>query len=119
VSRGDRLTARGLVQLLRAAISPAHPELRPLRGLLPVGGVSGTLSARTGRYTTAPTRCARGKVQAKTGTLHDAVALAGYARGADGLPRIFAVMVAPSGRYSQLAVRSSVDLVPTTATGCW
>jgi D-alanyl-D-alanine carboxypeptidase/D-alanyl-D-alanine-endopeptidase (penicillin-binding protein 4) len=42
-----------------------------------VGGVSGTLSASASRYTTSPTRCARGKVFAKTGTLRDAIGLAG------------------------------------------
>ena len=119
VSRNDRVTARGLVQLLMLSISTAHPELAPLKGWLPVGGVSGTLSPRARRYTTAPTRCARGQVFAKTGTLHDAIGLAGYARGRDGVTRIFALLVAPNPRYSQLAVRQAVDLVPTTAVGCW
>jgi len=113
------VTARGLVQLLMKAISPTYPELAPLKGWLPVGGVSGTLSARAHRYTTAPTKCARGRVFAKTGTLHDAIGLAGYALGRDGTIRVFAVLVAPSGRYSQLAVRQAVDLLPTTAVGCW
>ena len=119
VSRSDRLTARGLVSLLRQAISPLHPELAPLKGWLPVGGVSGTLSASASRYTTSPTRCARGKVFAKTGTLRDAIGLAGYATGSDGKPRVFAVMVARNARYTPLATRQAVDLVPTTLTGCY
>lgn len=120
VSRADRLTARGLVQLLRAAASAAHPELAPLRGWLPVGGVSGTLKAGNGRFTTTPTICARGRVFAKTGTLFDTVGLAGYAVGSDGRLKAFAVLAHRSGEaYSKLAVRRSVDRVAATATGCY
>lgn len=120
VGRDDRLTARGLVSLLRQAISPAHPELAPLKGWLPVaGGASGTLAASNGRYTTSPTRCAAGRVFAKTGTLKDAIGLAGYATGSDGKPRVFAVMVARNPAYTPLQTRQAVDRVPTTATGCW
>ena len=120
VSRRDRLTARGLVQLLRLAQSPAHPELAPLRGLLPVAGRTGTLAARNGRYTTAPTRCAAGKVFAKTGTLHDTVGLAGYALGSDGRLRAFAAMVNDwPRRYATLTVRRGVDRIAATLTGCY
>ncbi len=120
VSRSDRLTSRGLVNLLRVAQSPAHPELAPLLGWLPVGGVSGTLAPHDKRFTTAPTRCARGKVFAKTGTLHDTIGLAGYARGSDGRLRAFAVLVnAVDPRFTKLQVRQAVDLVPATATGCF
>ncbi|HET7900794.1 MAG TPA: D-alanyl-D-alanine carboxypeptidase [Candidatus Nanopelagicales bacterium] len=119
VGRYDRLTVRGLVSLLRLAISPDHPELRPLKGWLPIGGVDGTLSARAGRFTTTPTVCARGEVFAKTGTLRDAIGLAGYATGSDGRPRVFAVMVARNPAYAPLTTRRAVDLLPTTLTGCW
>lgn len=120
VSRADRLTTRGLVQLLRLAQSPTHPELAPLRAMLPVAGRTGTLAARNGRYTTAPTRCAAGKVFAKTGTLHDVVGLAGYARGSDGRLRAFAVMVnSRKAKYSKLTVRRAVDRIAATLTGCY
>jgi D-alanyl-D-alanine carboxypeptidase/D-alanyl-D-alanine-endopeptidase (penicillin-binding protein 4) len=120
VSRVDRLTTRGLVQLLRLAQSPKHPELAPLRAMLPVAGRTGTLAASNGRYTTRPTICARGKVFAKTGTLHDVVGLAGYALGSDGRLRAFAVMVnSRSTKYSKLTVRRAVDRVPATLTGCY
>jgi D-alanyl-D-alanine carboxypeptidase/D-alanyl-D-alanine-endopeptidase (penicillin-binding protein 4) len=120
VSRADRLTARGLVSLLRVAQSPAHPELHALRGYLPVAGVSGTLDDAYGRYATAPTRCARGKVFAKTGTLFDTVALAGYAQGRDGRLKAFAVMVNNKAfRWPKLTVRRSVDRVAATLTGCY
>jgi D-alanyl-D-alanine carboxypeptidase/D-alanyl-D-alanine-endopeptidase (penicillin-binding protein 4) len=120
VSRADRLTARGLVSLLRVAQSPRHPELHALRGYLPVSGVSGTLDDAYGRYATAPTRCARGKVQAKTGTLFDTVGLAGYATGSDGRLRAFAVLVNnPRFPYPKLTVRRAVDRIPATLTGCF
>ena len=120
VSRADRLTTTALVQLLRRAAAPDHPELNRLRSMLPVSGVSGTLKASNGRYTTAPSRCARGKVSAKTGTLHDTIALAGYTRGADGRDKIFSIMVnnRPEGRYSPLSTRRAVDTLAATVTGC-
>jgi serine-type D-Ala-D-Ala carboxypeptidase/endopeptidase (penicillin-binding protein 4) len=120
LSRTARLTARGLVQLLRVAQSPSHPELAPLVRMLPVGGVSGTLSASYHRFDTSPTICARGKVFAKTGSLHDVIALAGYARGSDGRLKAFAVLVDTTGiRYSGLTIRRSADRVAATATGCY
>ncbi|MDA8435454.1 MAG: D-alanyl-D-alanine carboxypeptidase/D-alanyl-D-alanine-endopeptidase [Actinomycetales bacterium] len=116
VSRDDRVTARGLVQLLRVAQLPSHPELAPLKGMLPVAAVSGTLRSR---FTSRPTRCARARVFAKTGTLFDAIGLAGYALGSDGRLRAFAVLDRPvSPRYST-TVRQAVEVVPATATGCY
>jgi D-alanyl-D-alanine carboxypeptidase/D-alanyl-D-alanine-endopeptidase (penicillin-binding protein 4) len=120
VSRNDRVSARGLVDLLTLARSPRHPEMGPLRGWLPVAGVSGTLAARDGRFTTYPTRCARGKVFAKTGTLFDTIGLAGYALGSDGRLRTFAVLVrSVDPHVSKLDVRHAVEVVPATATGCY
>jgi D-alanyl-D-alanine carboxypeptidase/D-alanyl-D-alanine-endopeptidase (penicillin-binding protein 4) len=119
VSRVDRVSSLGLVQLLRLAQSADHPELAPLKAMLPVAGVSGTLAARDGRFTTRPTVCARGKVFAKTGTLFDAIGLAGYALGTDGRLKAFAVLVARNPRYSPLAVRRAVDRIAATATGCY
>ncbi len=117
VSRNDRVTGRGLVQLLRVAQQPWHPELAPLKRMLPVAAVSGTLKSR---FTSRPTRCARAKVFAKTGTLFDAVGLAGYALGTDGRLRAFAVLDRPvDPRYSKTAVRQAVEIVPATATGCY
>ena len=117
VSRSDRVSALGLVSLLTAAQSPAHPELWPLKPLLPVAGVSGTLHSR---FTTAPTRCARAKVFAKTGTLFDTIGLAGYSLGTDKRLRAFAVLVHDvSPKYSKAAVRRAVEVVPATATGCY
>ena len=69
----DRLTARALSALLRAAW--ADPDVRPyLLAALPVAGVSGTLSDRMRQPP------ARGNVQAKTGTTSLASALSGYVK---------------------------------------
>jgi D-alanyl-D-alanine carboxypeptidase/D-alanyl-D-alanine-endopeptidase (penicillin-binding protein 4) len=69
----DRLTARALAAILRAAW--ADPDLRPaFLAALPVAGVSGTLSDRMRRPP------ARGNVRAKTGTTFRASALSGYVR---------------------------------------
>jgi PBP4 family serine-type D-alanyl-D-alanine carboxypeptidase len=67
----DRMSARTLVELLRAAW--ADPDLRePLRMALAVAGVNGTLEDRL------ESRPARGHVRAKTGTTSLASALSGY-----------------------------------------
>jgi D-alanyl-D-alanine carboxypeptidase/D-alanyl-D-alanine-endopeptidase (penicillin-binding protein 4) len=84
--------------------------------MLPVAGRSGTL---VNRFRTKPTLCARGDVFAKTGTLHDALGLAGFARGLDGRLRVFSVLVVPPAGLSQTTVRAAIDLVPTTLTGCY
>lgn len=69
----DRLTARALAALLRAAW--ADPDVRPyLLAALPVAGISGTLSDRMRRPP------ARGNVHAKTGTTSLASALSGYVK---------------------------------------
>jgi D-alanyl-D-alanine carboxypeptidase/D-alanyl-D-alanine-endopeptidase (penicillin-binding protein 4) len=117
VSRSDRLTSCALMQLLQVAASPAHPELSALRGMLPVAGRSGTL---TNRFGNGLSRCAKGRVQAKTGTLHDVVALAGYTTGTDGRTKVFAILVSPRPEraYSVASTRASVDLLATTVTGC-
>jgi D-alanyl-D-alanine carboxypeptidase/D-alanyl-D-alanine-endopeptidase (penicillin-binding protein 4) len=69
----DRLTARALAGVLRAAW--ADPDVRPyFIAALPVAGISGTLHDR---MRTPP---ARGNVQAKTGTTSLASALSGYVK---------------------------------------
>jgi D-alanyl-D-alanine carboxypeptidase/D-alanyl-D-alanine-endopeptidase (penicillin-binding protein 4) len=69
----DRLTARALGALLRAAW--ANQEVRPvLLAALPIAGISGTLSDRMRRPP------ARGNVRAKTGTTWQASALSGFVK---------------------------------------
>lgn len=120
LSLKGRLTARALTAALAAAISPRHPDLHSLRGWLPVAGRSGTLGASSGRFATKPARCAAGRIQAKTGTLADAIALAGYAKGADGRTKVFVAIVnrRPT-RYTRTQTRTAMDKVAASVTGCW
>ncbi|HET9945811.1 MAG TPA: D-alanyl-D-alanine carboxypeptidase [Actinomycetes bacterium] len=118
LSRADRLSPVVLAAVLGAAFDPAHPALASLQqGSLAVAGVSGTLAPDYRRYVTAPTRCAVGLIQAKTGSLRGVVALSGYARGADGRVKVFSFLL--NHVPSTLATRRAVDRLATTVTGCW
>lgn len=87
LSHRDRVTPRALVAVLRAAISPAHPQLRPIVEGLPVAGLTGTLALR---YLDPPTSSAAGVLRAKTGTLTGVNALAGLVVDHSGRLLIFA-----------------------------
>ena len=119
LSRRNRLTPAALVHLLRLAVSPEHPELRSIyheRGM-PVSGLTGTMHSARGRFDTAPSSCARGRIVAKTGTLRDVVTLAGVTHDSEGRRRVFAILV--NGPASTLAVKRKVDALAATVTGCW
>jgi len=81
LSRTDRTSPRQVATLLEQMQSV--PELR---AAMPVAGRSGTLLYRM-RGTLAQDRC-----QAKTGTLHDVSALAGYCRTRNGHVLVFALI---------------------------
>jgi serine-type D-Ala-D-Ala carboxypeptidase/endopeptidase (penicillin-binding protein 4) len=84
LSRDDRLAPLGLVQLLEYA--DRRPFGGCLRSSLPVAGKSGTLAGRMrGTF-------AEGNVIAKTGTLSDVSALAGYATDRAGARFVFVVV---------------------------
>jgi D-alanyl-D-alanine carboxypeptidase/D-alanyl-D-alanine-endopeptidase (penicillin-binding protein 4) len=117
LSRSDRLTARQLVSVLSLPLDGNHPRLVSLLDSLPVAGRTGTLAPKYLRYTTWPTRCAAGIVEAKTGSLRGVITLAGYARGADGRTKAFALLA--NGVPSTLTTRKAVDKLATTVTGCW
>ncbi len=123
VSRTDRLTPVALTTMLqRVADTDNYPRLASIYdgAGLPLAGVSGTLSAGTGRFTTKPTNCAAGRLRAKTGTLFDTIALAGIATGRDGKLKAFAVLVnSRPQRFSPLQTRRKVDRIPATITGCY
>jgi D-alanyl-D-alanine carboxypeptidase/D-alanyl-D-alanine-endopeptidase (penicillin-binding protein 4) len=63
---------------------PRHTA--PYRNTLPVAGVSGTLTSRLNGT------AAEGNVQAKTGSMTNVQALAGYVTSADGEALAFAVL---------------------------
>jgi serine-type D-Ala-D-Ala carboxypeptidase/endopeptidase (penicillin-binding protein 4) len=121
LSRDDRLTARFLTEALQVALdTEQYPEFASFFDALPVGGRTGTLAPSAARYTTAPSRCAAGKVHAKTGTLFDTIGLSGYAEGADGELRAFSALVNDRPQnYSPLSTRQAVDGLVATVNGCW
>ncbi len=124
VGRDDRIRASTLTTLLsRVADNVNFPELSAIYygGGLPLAGRTGTLGPGTGRYTTRPTSCAAGQIRAKTGTLHDVVALSGLTVGADGRLKAFSIIVnnRPERRYPPLVTRKAVDRLATTVYGCW
>jgi D-alanyl-D-alanine carboxypeptidase/D-alanyl-D-alanine-endopeptidase (penicillin-binding protein 4) len=85
LSRYNYVTARALVDILqRMHDDPRHTA--PYRNTLPVAGVSGSLTSRLNGT------AAEGNVQAKTGSMTNVQALAGYVTSADGEALAFAVL---------------------------
>ncbi len=122
LSRRDRVSPRFLSDVLRLARTthPARFAAIFADNALPIAGRSGTLSSRYGRYVTKQSKCARGDVHAKTGSLFDTTALSGIAETVGGGERIFSILVnhRPS-RYSALSTRQVLDGLTATITGCW
>lgn len=83
MSTYNRATPRGTVTLLRWLA--ARPWGAAWRATLPVGGVDGTL-ARRFRGTAL-----RGRIFAKTGTLHGTTALSGYMLARSGRTLVFSI----------------------------
>ncbi len=118
LSRADRLSAVQLARVADNVLEADQPELAPLRGgALPVAGRTGTLSAGYGRFSTAPSRCAAGKVVAKTGTLRDVVALAGWTRARDGRVKAFAFVI--NGPTATRTLKQRLDAFAATVNGCY
>lgn len=120
LSRKDRLSALFLANVLRLTRTDARFASMYAKGAMPTSGVDGTLASNYGRYSTAPTTCARGAIRAKTGSLFDAISLSGITTGADGREKVFSVLVnhRPQ-RYSALTIRQAVDRIAATVTGCF
>jgi D-alanyl-D-alanine carboxypeptidase/D-alanyl-D-alanine-endopeptidase (penicillin-binding protein 4) len=101
LSRSDLLTARGLVALLVAM--HRHPHAQVFRASLAEPGQKGTLENRLKPYP--------GRVWAKTGTLRQANALAGYMTAADGDRLAFAILVNNHAVPGREAVSAIDDIV--------
>ncbi len=84
LSGHDLVTPRAETQVL--AYAARQPWFAAWKASLPVGGVDGTLESRFSRDGL------KGRVFAKTGTLGEARALAGYVVGASGRTIIFSIM---------------------------
>lgn len=98
----NSVSARAVVALVGWIL--ANPEIKPhIRAAMPVGGIDGTLA---GRFT-GPTM--KGRVFAKTGTLDEAISLAGWVEMPDGRNVAFAVLVQGDSKLNAAAVRSAID----------
>jgi D-alanyl-D-alanine carboxypeptidase/D-alanyl-D-alanine-endopeptidase (penicillin-binding protein 4) len=113
LARQTHVPAAILVNVLRRAASPVHPELRPVLTGLPVAGVEGSLRIR---YVDDQSLAGRGVVRGKTGTLAQVHALAGYLRTADGAQLAFAFLV--NGASDDYAARLWLDRVSTALSRC-
>lgn len=115
LSLSDRVTAKGMARLVR--VLNARPALQEVISYLPVSGKTGTLAASSGRFSTKPSICAKGRIRAKTGSLGDMIALAGVARNPKGTERIFVFL--ETGKAPSTKVKRSIDGFAATTTGCW
>ncbi|NOZ02842.1 MAG: D-alanyl-D-alanine carboxypeptidase/D-alanyl-D-alanine-endopeptidase [Deltaproteobacteria bacterium] len=96
----NRVTPSAAVRLLSYVLDEA--AMAPIIDALPIAGTDGTLRSRLSKTPLA------GRVRAKTGTLDEAVSLAGYMELPNGRIVVFAVMV--NGRkLNARSVRKATD----------
>lgn len=100
LSRTDLVTPHGMVDLLVAM--DRHRFRAAYLDSLPIAGVDGTLEYRL--------REARGKIRAKTGTLTEVNALAGYADAGDGDRLAFSVVLNHHAAGGPVAVGAIDDV---------
>ncbi len=106
LSTKDLVTPRSEAQLL--AYAGTQPWFGQWKASLPIAGVDGTLS---GRFTNSPLKS---KVFAKTGTLGESRALAGFVQCASGREVIFAIMVDnhdPGSNAERVAMDKIVEAI--------
>ncbi len=117
LSRADRISALQLARIVDRGLDPTLQEkLWPMQSAaaIPTAGRTGTLA---NRFTTTQSKCAVGKLWAKTGTLSDVVALAGFTKGADGRLKAFAFVV--NGKDSSTTLKQNIDMLAATVNGCY
>ena len=121
LSRSDRLSGLQLARMVSNTFERGN--WTPFRVLssgagLPRAGQTGTLRASYGRFTASTSKCAVGKVYAKTGTLSDAVALAGWTVGEDAHVKAFAFII-NGNPTSVTTMRQNIDMLAATVNGCY
>ena len=117
LSRADRLSALQLTRVVDRALDARYSDrLWPLQSAqaMPTAGRTGTLKYR---FTTTASKCAVGKVWAKTGSLSDVVSLAGFTKGTDGRVKVFAFVV--NGKSSTTTLKQNIDMLAATVNGCY
>ncbi len=114
LSRDNELDPGTLTDVLRAAASTDHPELRAVLSGLPVAGFTGSLEYRFADV--AP--LARGHVRAKTGTLRNTAALAGVVTDQDGSSAAFVLMADRVALLKGTAAENALDAAAAALGGC-
>ncbi|MEU9158043.1 D-alanyl-D-alanine carboxypeptidase/D-alanyl-D-alanine-endopeptidase [Streptomyces sp. NPDC048417] len=120
LSRANRIPAQTIADLLDLADDPANSQtLKYIVDGLPVAGEAGsTLGPEWGRFDTADSQCAVGKVSAKTGTLTGAIALSGLTKAKDGRWKIFS-FIENDSTADPAATKDALDGLAATVNGCW
>ncbi|MDR6975023.1 D-alanyl-D-alanine carboxypeptidase/D-alanyl-D-alanine-endopeptidase (penicillin-binding protein 4) [Streptomyces sp. 3330] len=120
LSRANRIPAATLAEILELLTESRHsPTLGSLLAGLPVSGEAGsTLGPEWGRFDDVNSRCAVGKVRAKTGTLTGAIALSGLTRAKDGGWKVFS-FIENDSTADPSAVKDAMDGLAATVNGCW
>jgi D-alanyl-D-alanine carboxypeptidase/D-alanyl-D-alanine-endopeptidase (penicillin-binding protein 4) len=120
LSRSNRIPAQTIADILDLADDPANaPTLKYIVDGLPVAGEAGsTLGPEWGRFDTADSQCAVGKVMAKTGTLTGAIALSGLTKAADGAWKVFS-FIENNSTAAPAATKDALDGLAATVNGCW
>lgn len=116
LSPGQTVTTTAMADVLTLATTGKLPELRRAIAMLPVAGLSGSLSDR---YHGKQTEAVAGIPRAKTGTLSGISSLAGTTIDADGRLLTFVVIadrVPPS--TGTLGARAALDRFVTALTEC-
>lgn len=120
LSRSNRIPAQTIADILHLADDPANSQtLKYIVDGLPVAGEAGsTLGPEWGRFDTADSKCAVGKVSAKTGTLTGAIALSGLTKAGDGRWKIFS-FIENNSTAAPDATKDALDGLAATVNGCW
>ena len=118
LSRANRVSANHIIVLLGMIADENRLNLNVIERmqLMAVSGQTGTLEER---FTTKKTRCAQGRIHAKTGSLSDVSALAGYVTHVNGTEVAFAILVNDIRGWSQgYKVRDQIDYMLAGLAGC-
>jgi D-alanyl-D-alanine carboxypeptidase/D-alanyl-D-alanine-endopeptidase (penicillin-binding protein 4) len=111
LSRRNRIPPATLAQAIAKA--GAEPRTASLVADLPTANFSGSITRRFQKAAAG-----RGVVRAKTGTLTDVHALAGYVTDRNGSPIVFAVMADHAKDIPNAEVEAAMDAVPAALARC-
>jgi serine-type D-Ala-D-Ala carboxypeptidase/endopeptidase (penicillin-binding protein 4) len=119
LSRADRIPAATIADILDTVTDPANSQtLGAVEEGLPVAGEAGsTLGPEFGRFDTPDSKCAVGKVKAKTGTLTGAIALSGLTKAKDGRWKVFS-FIENGSTADNADITNALDGLAATVNGC-